>query len=120
MELHDRERERKLVRTVAKRWDEVYGPHFDFPIADERGSRAISEALHALDLEKATAQDVAAVIGNGTWVEVPKCHECDRETTDAAAFGDDEDDSYRSMTWVCSDCMRKALRKLAGRRRSAP
>ncbi len=117
MEFKTAEYAREQIRTVAARWDAVYGPRFDFQIVGPGDSRSISEALHSFDPETASADDVAVVIGNGSWVEMPMCLECKTATTDAAGFGDED----IGVAWCCAQCMRRALRKLAGdRRRKTP
>lgn len=94
---------RDQVRTVADRWANVYG----------RGSYRqdkidILAKLRTLDVETATAEDVAAIIGNGSWVCQRRCHECNIDTYDAVELGEPPD--YESATaTICRSCLVAAL-----------
>lgn len=69
--------ERGQVRTVAARWRSVYG-HGAW--RKDSPKQLIQSKLDALDTEASTGADVAAIIGNGSWVELPECHECGAKT----------------------------------------
>ena len=58
---------RDLIREVSARWDRQY------PANDSLGPKnkhSISRGLAALDKEKATAKDVEAIVGNGSWTNL--------------------------------------------------
>ena len=92
--------ERSLIRDVAARWRENYG----------KSQRAIYERLRALDPETATAADVRAIIGNGTWTS-RACSECKKDSPAVMQLGDEPD--YESSTaWLCLDCADRAYSAL--------
>lgn len=98
--------ERTLVRDVATRWANAYpkaGPYGRDP-----QKQAITKALAALDAEIATAADVAEIIGNDSWCERPKCHECG-ETVDAAVQVGEELDYESNTATLCMACLQNAL-----------
>ena len=69
----------------------------------------IDRKLRALDLETATAADVARIIGNGNWVSREHCGECGEESWNIVELGGDI--SFASETfYVCIGCLRQALR----------
>lgn len=104
--------ERNQVRTVAKRWRAVYGNGTYG--ADKRG-RSVGAELEALDAERATAADVAEIVGNKSWVSKNACDECGVETWDAVQVGEEPD--YESSTAVlCRKCIKAALALLGGGR----
>jgi len=87
------------VRNVAERWREQYGPGWGN--LRNGDSKAIYEGLKNLPPD-ATPADVAAVIGNCSWLEW-QCVEC-RENVDAAVDlgGDDEG------CFICFRCLEAA------------
>ena len=100
--------ERHQVRTVAEKWRTQHGT--GTYVADKRG-RMVGDELAALDPETATADDVAEIIGNRSWVDKSICHECGAETWDAVEVGQPPD--YESSTaTICGGCLRAALRLL--------
>ncbi len=100
--------ERNQVRTVARKWHAQYGA--GTYSGDKRG-RAVGAELAALDVEKASAAEVAEIIGNDSWVAKDSCDECGAETWDAVQLGETPD--YGSSTAViCADCLKAALRLL--------
>jgi hypothetical protein len=102
--------EREQMRTVAQRWAAVYSRGGSY--AADAKKRRIGEELAALDAETSTAADVAAIVGNGSWVCKNTCHECKAETWDAVEVGETPD--YESSTaTICADCLLAAARLLA-------
>lgn len=100
--------ERNQVRGVAQRWQSQYG-------SSSYGGRMhrIANELKMLDDETASASDVAAIIGNTSWVEPQTCDECGAKTWDVVQLGEEPD--YESATaCVCADCLRKALALIGG------
>ena len=64
------------------------------------------EELEALDKDKATAQDVAAIIGNESWTSL-KCDECGNETETVVQVGQEpEYDSHTAC--LCVPCVKTA------------
>lgn len=72
MELLD---ERSQVRGVAKRWRAQYG---EGTYGGDKRKRMVGAELAALDIETATAADVAEIVGNGSWVCMNTCHDMRR------------------------------------------
>lgn len=99
--------ERELVRTVAERWRKQYGRD-PSGIFGGRDKAVILRQLEALDVETATAGDVAAIIGNKSWVSPDACDECGTASWSNVQVGQEPD--YESATaTLCADCLRKAL-----------
>lgn len=114
---------RSQIRDVAERWRGVYlkgrGKRAKWYDADKE---AIYHKLAALDTETATTADVAAVIGNDTWISDPlRCYQCGKmhralvviEWTEG---GDDLGIGYR----ICADCLRQAATAVAAVERGEP
>ena len=94
--------QRDLIRDVSAAWDDQYKHWF----ADAE-NMAISERLAALDLEVATAGDVAEIIGNTSWTRL-KCHECGNEDINAVIQVGQEPDYESCTAGLCFDCVAKA------------
>ena len=100
--------EREQVRDVAKRWRGSYGSG---TYGADKRKRNVSAELDALDPEKATAAQVAEIVGNGSWVSKESCHECGAPTWELVQLGQEPD--YESSTAnVCKACLLKALNLL--------
>ena len=100
--------ERNQVRTVAQKWRAKYGS--GSYRADNR-KRMVGDELAQLDVETATAEQVAEIVGNRSWVSEITCDECGKNTWDAVQFGELPD--YESATAeICADCLRAALKLL--------
>ena len=97
--------ERTETRTIVKRWD-MYASCSD--------REEILQQLKKLDLETATAKDVAQIVGNGSWVKTRyECHECGQEYDQVVTLGEPPD--YEACTAdICEDCLRKALKLIVG------
>jgi len=94
--------ERTQVRDVAARWRAQY------PGSRTDDKDAIAEKLDALDVDTATAEDVAAIIGNDSWCGPSTCNECGAVVTVAVMVG--EEPYYESATaTLCFACVEKAL-----------
>jgi hypothetical protein len=75
----------------------------------EPDTEKIHAAVSSLDLEKATINDVTTAVGfNSSWVEEPKCHECNRIVDVAVELGEDPDYESHTAT-ICVKCLRKAI-----------
>ena len=100
--------ERDQIRTVADRWGEQYGkPYWK---SDER-KQEIGRRLAALDKEKCSAADVAAIIGNDSW-SLLQCDNCEAEVTAVVRVGDEPDYDSRTVT-LCKSCAVKAVEAFA-------
>ena len=96
---------REQVRTIAALYRE--NSLYD-PCKIERQAR-----LDALDVETATEQDVAAAMGNPSWLRQSACDECGVKTWDVVEIGKSVD--YDSSTAeICIDCLRKAVALIEG------
>lgn len=101
--------ERTGVRDVAQRWDDAYSHHSsNYKLVSGVSIAEASRKLHALDPEKATAADVATIIGNTSWVGSSKCNECKQEVAAAVEVGDEPDYDSATAT-MCLPCLRKAV-----------
>ncbi len=101
--------ERTQVKGAIKNWIDRYGLNRTYG-ADKRG-RNVGKELLALNQETATADDVAEIIGNSSWAREMACSECGKKTWGIVQIGEEPD--YESATaYVCSDCLRAALRLL--------
>jgi hypothetical protein len=93
--------ERSLIQGVAEMWDAVYGP--EFRPTNNGSSKEKSDKLHALNLNKVSANTVNKIIGNDTWT-VLICHECAVKVKKIVVFyGPDGDRAYQ----ICESCATK-------------
>jgi len=93
--------ERARIKEVAEMWDAVYGPAFR--PTNNGSSKEISVTLHALNLNKVSANTVNKIIGNDRWT-VLICHECAVEVKKVVVFyGPDGDRAYQ----ICESCAKK-------------
>lgn len=94
--------EREQVRAVAAAWRAQFGRWTD------PEKVRITRQLDALDVETATSADVAAIIGNESWVNPRSCDDCDARSWDIVRVGEEPD--YESATaYLCRDCLQRAL-----------
>lgn len=87
------------AKDVAKAWKLQYGDI----------NTDVYEALVALG-GNPNPEDIDEVIGNGTWTAT-KCYECGDRNIDVILIGEDEDenDYFAMTTFVCRDCLKKAI-----------
>lgn len=107
--------ERHQVKGIAARWKAQYIDQIGNNWAFSDGSKAVDiyEQLLALNDDTATAQDVAAIIGNNSWAGPTACHECGQTVARTVEIGQPPDyDSHTAQ--VCEACLRKALVLIAG------
>lgn len=91
--------EREQIRSVAAEWKRQY---------PDGSCDAVYKQLSGLDVETATADDVAAIIGNRSWVTEHECDQCGRRTWNIVMVGAEPD--YESSTaCMCAPCLRSAL-----------
>lgn len=92
---------RGQIRGVVKAWTRQYGDR----------KPEIRERLEALDVETATAEDVAAIIGNNSWTR-GSCDVCGCEQSAWVRLGDEPD--YDSTTLdICGMCLAAATYALS-------
>lgn len=95
---------RTQVREVAERWRKQYSTK---AYANDTEKQGIAKRLDNLDPETATAEDVEAIIGNRSWAELPKCHECGKRHPVVVEIG--EPVEYESATaQLCYSCLSQA------------
>jgi len=100
--------ERDLIKGVSEAWDSQYERHRgDAEWADKF---VISDALHKLDLDTASAKTVDTVIGNSSWTAI-KCNACNRGCKKAVVFETDEDTEFT----LCIKCLSKANKALVSK-----
>lgn len=103
--------QRDLIKKVASSWKSQYGP-FPKQMAcrihgADKSTQQIYDALDALDVETATPEDVASIIGNKAWTRLT-CNECQRDVEAVIQVGEAED--YESNTaMLCRECVEKAF-----------
>lgn len=106
--------QRQLIQNVANKWRAKCEPFTnDAPLFSVRNGintgktkKEIAEELDALDKDKASAQDVAAIIGNESWTRL-KCNECGSEPEAVLRVGEEPD--YESQTaCLCKTCVKAA------------
>lgn len=99
---------RAQIREVADRYEKAYRlAFFDGP------STAQLQRLRALDLEKATPEEVSAILPN--WLGTA-CNECGQYSLEYVRIGE-EPDYERSATCLCPDCVKEAYERCFPRRR---
>lgn len=104
--------EREQIRRVADRYAAQY-PDGSQPAHWRPGDRIanVLADLRALDVETATAADVARAMGGAGWVAPVTCNECREHSWSVVELGEEPD--YDSATArICESCLRKALRAL--------
>lgn len=100
---------RTQIREVAEKWKAQYFRRDKWQPMSSGGTKGIYDALRALNTETATAADVAAIIGNCSWVKDLECSECRKTFPVIVEVGDEPD--YESCTaWMCVGCLREAVR----------
>ena len=95
---------RKQIEAVAAAWDRQYPPQFE----QAEDTQEISRRLHGLDKARASPEEVAAIIGNGSWVTPKQCDECGDVFDDVVQVGQPEDYDSNTVT-ICLGCAAKAV-----------
>lgn len=85
------------IRSIAERWRDQYFDNGTWKFC-KGGAEAIYNQLVKLP-NSATEEDIAKVIGNGSWTKIG-CDSCG-ESVDVVAIFDDD--------YVCLTCLRAAL-----------
>lgn len=112
--------QRYLIQNVAKRWHLNYWPFAEstkplFSVrngfAKPRSKKDIYDDLLAIDPDTATAEEVDAIIGNGSWTRLC-CDECGKRVDRVVNIGSDEEFPVRAAS-ICLDCIASAHRMVA-------
>lgn len=106
--------QRDLIRGVAEKWRRQYSKssYWETPNATGRTAAQVAARLDALDVETATHEDVAKIIGNDSWTELI-CNSCRADCERVVQVG--EPDDYESRTAnLCLSCARKAVEAFGG------
>lgn len=96
------ENEREQVASVARRWKAQYFHGGKWSFTNSGASSGVYERLVALPSD-ATASDVAAIIGNDSWIG-HRCDGCGKTSLDAWQIGDEPDYESHTVT-LCRRCM---------------
>lgn len=92
---------RDIIRSTPLRWARQY------PATNWPQMQATLDRLNRLDLETATKEQVALVIGNDFWTRI-ECDECGKEVEAYVQLGEEPD--YESSTaCICFPCLEKAV-----------
>jgi hypothetical protein len=92
---------RDKIKGVVAAWERAY-PGINTPMR-----QGILTELKSLDLSKASAKEVTAIIGNPSWVTLT-CDDC-RKDVDAVVQAGEEPEYDSGTANLCVDCLRKAL-----------
>ena len=101
---------REQIRTVAERWKKQYGLAHN---AARKWHVDILHSIESLDVETATKEDVADVLGNTSWI-ISECDECNGKFDELVEFSDVYGGEY-TQALICANCLRKALALIEGR-----
>lgn len=96
------------IRTVATRWRAQYPS--GTRLARGESADAIFRRLADLDSERATRDEVDAIIGNHSWTAIT-CDGCSRDVEAAVQVGQMPDYDSATAT-LCVECLRAALQLL--------
>lgn len=108
--------QRDLIRGLSKRWRDQYEPFKDDrpPFSVRNGhqkllnKKDIADKLDDLDVESATPEDVAAIIGNESWTRLT-CDECGKDVDAVLTLGRGKGKGGESRTAsICQACTQKA------------
>lgn len=102
---------RSRILSVRERWSRPYPEGRDFR-SYCLDVKAIRAKLAALNLETATAADVAAILGDTRWTDL-ECDECHRLVDAVIEVGGPPDDEAPTAR-VCRACLTVALEMLEG------
>ena len=92
--------ERGLIKSVLERWEAQY-PRKSWKgitFVDGTTPGQVHDSLRLLDLDTATADDVATAIGNSSWT-TDLCDECGTRVSNGIEIG-----IHESRVFICVDC----------------
>jgi len=90
-----------MIRGVAERWRNQYWNTKNKKFID------IRTHLETLNVETATPADVAAIIGNDSWMKL-RCDECAQDVAWVVEIGEAPDYESRTVTF-CRSCFNKIV-----------
>lgn len=96
------------MNTVAARWRRQYPEGCAHTVTGD--PELVYQQLLQLDLEVATAADVAKIIGNDSWCGPKPCHECGTKVLATVEIGESE--YCTDPVEICAACLTHALRLL--------
>lgn len=100
--------QRSQIASVAERWRQQYGVADRWPeFRDGVSTREIYNRLLAIDVETATPDGIADIIGNDSWIGV-RCDECKNNVDPGLMLGDEPDVESHTI-WICRTCLLKAV-----------
>ncbi|MCK9568802.1 hypothetical protein M0R72_07675 [Candidatus Pacearchaeota archaeon] len=106
---------RSQIRDVAARFAAQYTHNGKIGL---EASKIVKE-LRKLNVETATPEDVANIIGNSDWVKQFNCDECGAPNDVLVEAGEEPD--YDSQTaLLCASCLREALTLISQHRMEQP
>ncbi len=108
--------ERLMIQNVVARWHQTYSRlGKDYMLSGGRLATDIENELRSLDLDTATAEEVAEIIDSTSWTNL-RCHQCRKLVKAIVRVGQPlEHDS--STADLCEDCVYAALCVITGRDR---
>ena len=98
--------ERDMIRTVAERFRAQYRDVASGLLPLGWDPKYIAARLEKLDLERATAEEVAGVIGRVGWTS-ERCNACNKYVSDIIVVGDVPDFESATAT-LCGPCLKEA------------
>ena len=90
--------ERTQIRDVVKRYADCY-----------RSNVEIVKKLQALNVETATTDDVAKIIGNRSWVRPVYCSHCESEVTSVVQVDKVMGQYYMHNIDLCMPCLKYSV-----------
>lgn len=104
--------QRTIIQGVANRWAEQYCGS-EYRLRSGKSVVDVLNELRALDLNTATAQEVAAITGNDSWTRLPRCDECSSDMVSAIIVLGAIPDYDSHTAWVCKTCVEKAWKEIS-------
>jgi hypothetical protein len=110
---------RSQIQGIAAKWKERYtvrakaGLYWRETLMRGDSAQDIHEKLLTLDTATATLEDVAAIIGNDTWIRPLVCEECGRVCQAVVEF-DTECEGQVGSLQLCAICLWDAGNIIAG------
>jgi len=98
---------RQQIKTIIERFERQYHHSLNRPLADGKTPNQTINELKQLDLNTATEQDIANVIGNKSWTRIP-CNLCEKDVDFVIGLEALCDMPY----WLCKDCINAMHEKL--------
>lgn len=101
---------RSQIKKVAAHWKAQNYKGNKWGYGDDK--KGTYQELLKLNVEVATPQDVAKIIGNTSWARPTKCGECGGYFDTVIQIGEPKD--YESCTaFLCKDCIERGIKLFA-------